>query len=117
MRCRPAEAAPPPPPPPGFPAGAELQAHPPQSGRSPPRAASGILEDGFQAPSSPMVDPEGGNRDRSGSACVRPGAAQRLCISCGLASSGARQGPLCILYASFKACFFFSVLVDPTMGQ
>ena len=69
MHCRPAEAAPPPPPPPpGFPPGAEPQAPPPQSGRSPPRAPSGILEDGFRAPSSPMVDPEEGERDRSGSA-------------------------------------------------
>ena len=68
MLCRPAEVAPPPPPPPppppGFPPGAEPQAPPPQSGRSPPRAPSGILEDGFQAPSSPMVDPEEGDRDR-----------------------------------------------------
>ncbi|CAK0786469.1 hypothetical protein CVIRNUC_009682 [Coccomyxa viridis] len=68
-RERPAEVAPPPPPPPppppGFPSGGEPQAPPPQSGRSPPRAPSGILEDGFQAPSSPMVDPEEGDRDRA----------------------------------------------------
>ncbi len=61
--CRAPDAAtpppPPPPPPPGFSAGPE-RPQPISAARAPSR----MSDDGFKAPSSPMVDPEEGHRDR-----------------------------------------------------
>ena len=114
VRCRAAEVAPPPPPP-GFPPGAESQAPLPQSMRAPARAPSGILEDGFRAPSSPMVDPEGGDCDRRGSALLPPGGGASFCVAleaaeraragAALASCRLASRPVCIL-----------PFVDPEVG-